>query len=120
MSQCRNGTDLQYDIKRCLAPCVESICSQTEYSEAVQRTQMFLEGRNEELLTDLNAQMRSASSAERYEGAASAHMVVVTNAAQIAESAKQLAFSNGVQLWSRPTLGDLSNPLVYLGPLQDQ
>ena len=66
----RGRACLEYDIKRCLAPCVESICSQTEYSEAVQRTQMFLEGRNEELLTDLNAQMRSASSAERYEGAA--------------------------------------------------
>ena len=66
----RGRACLEYDIKRCLAPCVESICSQTEYSEAVQRTQMFLEGRNEELLTDLNAQMRSASSAERYEVAA--------------------------------------------------
>jgi excinuclease ABC subunit C len=66
----RGRACLEYDIKRCLAPCVESICSQTEYSEAVQRTQMFLEGRNEELLTDLNAQMQSASSAERYEGAA--------------------------------------------------
>ena len=66
----RGRACLEYDIKRCLAPCVESICSQTEYSEAVQRTQMFLEGRNEELLTDLNAQMRSASSVERYEVAA--------------------------------------------------
>ena len=31
---------------------------------------MFLEGRNEELLTDLDSQMRSASSAEHYEVAA--------------------------------------------------
>jgi len=66
----RGRACLEYDIKKCLAPCVESICSQTEYSEAVQRTQMFLEGRNGELLTDLNAQMRSASSEERYEVAA--------------------------------------------------
>ena len=66
----RGRACLEYDIKRCLAPCVESICSQTEYSAAVQRTQMFLEGRNQELLTDLNDQMRSASSAERYEVAA--------------------------------------------------
>jgi len=57
---------------------------------------------------------------ERYEGVDSAHAVVITNASQIAGSAKQLAFSRGVHLWSRPTLGDLSNPLVYLGPLQDQ
>ena len=66
----RGRACLEYDIKRCLAPCVESICGQAEYLEAVQRTQMFLEGRNEELLTDLDSQMRSASSAEHYEVAA--------------------------------------------------
>ena len=38
----RGRACLEYDIKRCLAPCVESICGQAEYLEAVQRTQMFL------------------------------------------------------------------------------
>src|ERR671918_773268 len=37
---------LEYDIKRCIAPCVETICSPEEYQRAVQHTQLFLEGRN--------------------------------------------------------------------------
>src|ERR671918_176215 len=34
---------LEYDIKRCIAPCVETICSPEEYQRAVQHTQLFLE-----------------------------------------------------------------------------
>src|SRR5918993_470169 len=37
---------LEYDIKRCLAPCVESICGPEEYQRAVRHTQLFLEGRS--------------------------------------------------------------------------
>jgi len=66
----RGRACLEYDIKRCLAPCVESICSQSEYAEAVERTRLFLEGRNDELLDDLRAQMLHASTDERYELAA--------------------------------------------------
>src|SRR5918992_2112970 len=32
---------LEYDIKRCLAPCVESICGPEEYQRAVRHTQLF-------------------------------------------------------------------------------
>src|ERR1700704_2225684 len=39
---------LEYDIKRCIAPCVESICSPAEYDRAVQMTELFLEGKNDE------------------------------------------------------------------------
>src|SRR5262249_18662446 len=46
---------LEYDIKRCLAPCVDTICSAAEYSGAVKMTQLFLEGKNEELTTTLRA-----------------------------------------------------------------
>ena len=66
----RGRACLEYDIKRCLAPCVESICSQTEYAQAVERTRLFLEGRNDELLADLREQMSTASADERYEQAA--------------------------------------------------
>src|SRR5919109_57815 len=38
---------LEYDIKRCLAPCVAEICSEAEYRIAVGHTKMFLESRNE-------------------------------------------------------------------------
>src|ERR1700758_5772492 len=34
---------LEYDIKRCLAPCVEELCSREEYQRAVRLTQLFLE-----------------------------------------------------------------------------
>src|SRR5919206_1457306 len=40
---------LEYDIKRCIAPCVREVCSSEEYAAAVQHTKLFLEGRNDEL-----------------------------------------------------------------------
>ena len=66
----RGRACLEYDIKRCAAPCVEEICSQADYTRSVERTRLFLEGRNNELLTDLREQMRAASADERYEQAA--------------------------------------------------
>ncbi len=41
---------LEYDIKRCIAPCVAEICGQERYGEAVAETKLLLEGRNDELL----------------------------------------------------------------------
>jgi excinuclease ABC subunit C len=61
---------LEYDIKRCIAPCVDDICPADEYGRAVRLTQMFLEGRNDELVGTLNARMIEASDAERFEQAA--------------------------------------------------
>src|ERR1041385_2521411 len=34
---------LEYDIKRCIAPCVDTICGPEEYAQAVSVTQLFLE-----------------------------------------------------------------------------
>jgi excinuclease ABC subunit C len=61
---------LEYDIKRCIAPCVDSLCSPETYGSAVKLTQLFLEGRNDELARTLKAQMAAAAEAERYEEAA--------------------------------------------------
>src|SRR6187455_920827 len=61
---------LEYDIKRCIAPCVDSICTEADYGRAVEMTQLFLEGRNEELLKGLRTRMRDASDGERFEEAA--------------------------------------------------
>src|SRR5215208_3536507 len=44
---------LEFDIKRCVAPCVREICSDDQYGIAVEHTRLFLEGRNDELLTTL-------------------------------------------------------------------
>jgi excinuclease ABC subunit C len=61
---------LEYDIGRCVAPCVEILCSPVEYAQAVQNTQLFLAGRTEELVADLTARMKDASASERFEQAA--------------------------------------------------
>src|SRR5205809_330206 len=61
---------LEYDIKRCLAPCVEAICTPDEYSGAVKLTRLFLEGRNDELASTLQQRMADAAAAERFEEAA--------------------------------------------------
>ena len=61
---------LEYDIHRCIAPCVREICSEDEYSIAVQHTRLFLEGRNEELVADLRRRMSDAAETERFEQAA--------------------------------------------------
>jgi excinuclease ABC subunit C len=61
---------LEYDIKRCLAPCVAEICSLDEYRAAADRTQLFLEGRDDELTARLRREMAVAAAEERYEKAA--------------------------------------------------
>jgi excinuclease ABC subunit C len=61
---------LEYDIKRCIAPCVDTICSAEEYAGAVKITQLFLEGRNEELAATLRRRMVEAAAHERFEEAA--------------------------------------------------
>ena len=61
---------LEYDIRRCIAPCVREICSEETYAMAVQETRLFLEGRNDELIAHLRQRMTEAASAERYEQAA--------------------------------------------------
>src|SRR5437762_10095539 len=61
---------LEYDIKRCAAPCVAEICSEEQYGEAVANTRLLLEGRNEELVETLRARMVSAAEGERFEEAA--------------------------------------------------
>jgi excinuclease ABC subunit C len=61
---------LEYDIKRCIAPCVASICSEQEYGRAVELTEMFLDGKNEDLIKTLKTRMLDAAGAERFEEAA--------------------------------------------------
>src|SRR5712672_795617 len=46
----RGRACLEYDIKRCIAPCVDTVCTEEEYSRAVGVTQLFLEGKNDELV----------------------------------------------------------------------
>jgi excinuclease ABC subunit C len=61
---------LEYDIKRCIAPCVAEICTEEQYGVAVTNTRLLLEGRNDELIDTLRERMAAASSEERFEEAA--------------------------------------------------
>src|SRR5207244_5820784 len=61
---------LEYDIKRCIAPCVDTICSADDYARAVNDTHLFLEGKNDELIKTLRQRMVEASEHERFEQAA--------------------------------------------------
>lgn len=66
----RDRPCLEYDIKRCLAPCVESICSIEQYDGAVEQARLLIEGRQDELVERLTAEMQSAAEDERFERAA--------------------------------------------------
>ena len=61
---------LEYDIKRCIAPCVAEICTEERYGVAVASTRLLLEGRNDELVETLRDRMAEASQGERFEEAA--------------------------------------------------
>ena len=66
----RDRPCLEYDIKRCAAPCVAEVCTPERYAEAVAQTRLFLEGRTDEVIAGLRRQMQEASDGERYERAA--------------------------------------------------
>src|SRR5438477_3314819 len=61
---------LEYDIKRCIAPCVDSVCTPDEYGRAVALTRLFLDGKNDELVKTLKGRMLDAADHERFEEAA--------------------------------------------------
>lgn len=66
----RSRPCLEYDIKRCAAPCVEALCPPTAYALAVDDARLFLEGRTDELIAHLSERMHAAAEAERFEEAA--------------------------------------------------
>jgi excinuclease ABC subunit C len=97
---------LEYDIKRCIAPCVAAICSQEQYQRAVADTRMFLEGRNEELVADLRARMVAAAEDERFEEAGQLRDAIRTIETVAARQQKM----------STPALGDRDAFGLKVGP----
>lgn len=65
----RSRPCLQYQIKRCSAPCVGYI-SELDYQRDVEHAVMFLEGRNEEVIQALMQPMQEASDRLDFERAA--------------------------------------------------
>jgi excinuclease ABC subunit C len=60
---------LEYHIHRCLGPCVAGLTTDDQYSEAVRRVRLFLEGRHKDLSKELRAQIEVLSGETRYEEA---------------------------------------------------
>jgi len=65
----RSRPCLQYQIKRCTAPCVGRI-SADDYAAAVRDTILFLEGKSSQVVDGLVARMAAASARQAYEEAA--------------------------------------------------
>lgn len=61
---------LYYDIGECAGPCVADLCSEEEYAEVVDQALAWLEGRGEDLASELRRRMKEASEAREYERAA--------------------------------------------------
>jgi excinuclease ABC subunit C len=66
----RDRPCLEYDIHRCLAPCVETICTIERYGRAVDQARLLIEGRQDELIRDLKREMAGAAADEQFERAA--------------------------------------------------
>jgi len=67
--QNRSRPCLQYQIKRCTAPCV-GLISEQDYEQDIQHTILFLEGKNQQVMEALSSQMEAASQDLDFENAA--------------------------------------------------
>ena len=65
----RSRPCLEYQIKRCLAPCCLDVSRET-YMEHLHRAMMLLEGKSQQLVKQLTGQMEQASEELRFEEAA--------------------------------------------------
>ena len=64
----RSRPCLQYQIKRCTAPCV-NLVPREQYQEDVRHAVMFLEGKNKQVIDELVERMEAAASALHFEEA---------------------------------------------------
>jgi len=61
---------LYYDIGECAGPCVGALCDEDQYRERVDQALLFLDGRAEDLGSDLEVKMNESAAAQQYERAA--------------------------------------------------
>lgn len=64
----RSRPCLQYQIQRCTAPCVDLI-AKAKYQDSVHLAQLFLQGKNKQILEELGTRMQQASERRDYEQA---------------------------------------------------
>src|SRR5690606_8957567 len=95
-----------YDIKRCLAPCVATICTPEQYGHAVRDVRLLLDGRTDELIDDLESRMYAAADEERFE-----------QAAHLRDTIRTLeTLRDRQQKMATPRLGDRDAIGLRLGP----
>ena len=99
----RSRPCLEYQIKRCMAPCVLEV-EREEYGRHLDGAIQLLEGKTETLAADLMARMRAASEEERFEEAARIRDRIPTN--------PQSPIRN---LFSFPRVRECSRPCVARG-----
>ena len=73
----RSRPCLQHQIGRCSAPCV-GLISPRDYDDSINRAQMFLQGRSNELVDELTCNMDAASQRLEFEQAASLRDVIAS------------------------------------------
>lgn len=66
----RSRPCLQYQIGRCLGPCVKGLVSDEEYEQQVNYVRLFLSGKDSQVLDSLVVRMEEASKALKFEEAA--------------------------------------------------
>lgn len=66
----RSRPCLQYQMKRCSAPCVSGYVSDDDYAEQVQLLRLFLKGKNLQVINSLVEKMEEASVSLNFEAAA--------------------------------------------------
>ncbi len=66
----RSRPCLQYQISRCLGPCVAGLVSEEEYRQQVDYVRLFLSGKDQQVLHQLIEQMENASKRLNFEEAA--------------------------------------------------
>jgi excinuclease ABC subunit C len=86
----RSRPCMLHQIERCTAPCV-GLISETDYREDVQAATLFLQGKTDEVLATLKAQMEEASASLAFERAArmrdKIHRIQLLQSRQFVESA---------------------------------
>jgi len=66
----RSRPCLQYQIGRCLGPCVAGLVSEDEYAQQTDYVRLFLAGKDDQVINQLVARMEQASEGLRFEEAA--------------------------------------------------
>jgi excinuclease ABC subunit C len=97
---------LEYDIKRCIAPCVSSLCSFEQYGRAVAQARLLLDGQTGTLIDELRRDMTAAASEDAFE-----------RAAQLRDAIRTIeTVASREQKMDTPALGDRDAFGLKVGP----